>query len=329
MALTAFRRIQIGQESTNGTAVAATKRLVGSLTMNPEITHHSPQDEDASLSEYFRRDTVAQGASLSYNGDATYDDIIHFLAMAIRGGVTPTNPLGSAYLWTFTPSSRHATIKMRTRSSTGMTRRSGSRPSAPFPPSPSPPPTDGPVELSAELFARFPSKASFTGSLDDPSARLIKGAELEVWIDGTWANLGTTQKSSLVRNASVTINSGLAPIRYADGSLDFSAVTESKRHIEASIEMAVGSDAITEYDAWAAGTDRALRLKWSGLANEIETAHTYELQIDIFGKYLSQPTLFTDADGQNIITLDISSFRDGSGNEFEIAVKNTKANYSS
>ena len=105
MSLEAFRRIQIGVESVRGSAVAATKKLIGTLTMTPEAIFHRPVDERNSLAEFFREIEVARRSSLRFEGDATYEQLIDFLSMSMKGSITPTTPGGGTDSrdWTFTP----------------------------------------------------------------------------------------------------------------------------------------------------------------------------------------------------------------------------------
>ena len=327
MSLVAFRKIQIGKETTRGTAVAATKRLIGTLSMTPEVTWHRPVDERASLAEFRRAVVTARSARLRYEGDATYEQIINFLAMALKGGVTPTQPdptnAPNTYQWTFTP---NLTSKNNQDSftveygddtqeweSTFVVVENLELGVA----------LGEVVSLRADLFGRFPSKSTFTAGLSDPTVNEIVANDVRVYIDGSWSALGTTQKSNLVAGATIRFPTGLVPIKYADGSLDFSDLVEQRRHFELELDLAMGSDAITEYDAYVAGTSRAIRLEFTG--SLIEASYNRKLTIDIFGKYTTAPELFGDRDGENLIRLQLSSHDDGNGNELSVAVINTES----
>lgn len=181
------------------------------------------------------------------------------------------------------------------------------------------------AEFRSQLFGNFPSKVSFTSGLPDLGVyRDIVANDLEVWIDGTWANLGTTLKSTLVTGATIRLPaSGLSPIKTATGSHAYTVTRENRRHLEIELELLMGTDAITEYDAFAAETDRAIRLKFTGPI--IEGANAHELTIDCFGRYMSQPQLLGSREGGNIFSLVLHSFEDDNGNEFSIAAQTAKA----
>jgi len=463
MALTAFRRIQIGKEATRGTGVAATKKLVGTLTMTPSITMHSPVDERNSLAEFRRDVPVAQGATLRFTGSAIYQQLVDFLGMALKGSVAPASatPTGAKYddngifanmtnalddnvvtehsfagfvaaqdkvyvraaatfravkctvgttpnaaastisavevsdgaggwiaatlvrdgtlasgaslaqtgiieftvpstwlsdtvdgdagfwvrftwsgnwtagadiseldtvpivtVWTFTPNltSRNnqdaytveygddsqefeTTFGLVSALELAIT-------------------LGDVVTLNVDMFARFPSKSTFTAALSDPTVNEIVSNHLRVYIDGSWATLGNTQKSSLVMGGTVRMSTGAASVKYADGSLDFSNFIEQRRHLEIELEMAVGADAITEYDAWVAQTLRAIRLEWTG---PTLGGGNYKLTVDAIGRYTSGPEFLADKDGQNVMRFIFQTREDSLGNEMSFVVQNNVA----
>lgn len=96
-----LQRGQVGPEVTPGTAVAATKRL-GSTSI--QIQPAGNVNRFGPIGSKF--DTITaigkEWSTLNFNGEGSYNDLIYLLAGVVRD-TTPTNPGGSAYLWTFTP----------------------------------------------------------------------------------------------------------------------------------------------------------------------------------------------------------------------------------
>lgn len=330
MALEAFRRIQIGKEATRGTSVAATKKLIGNLTLTPEITWHRPADERNSLAEFRRAVIAAQGAKLRYEASATYEQLIYFLAMGLRGDGSaawsnPTTPVGgtNSRLWTFTPlltarnqqnayTFEYGDETQEFESAFCMAENLELSVVL-----------NDVVKLTADLFAEFPAKSSFTGALSDIAVNEIVANKLNLWIDGTWANLGVTAKDTLLAGATIKFPTGLVPIKYADGSLEnVSAFMEQRRHFEIDMDLAVSTAGITEYDAAVAagGTSRAIRMKFTGPI--IEAALTYYLQVDMFGKYTNVPEIFGARDGENLLSVNFASHEDSLGNESSVLVQN-------
>lgn len=330
MSSVAFRKIQIGLETTSGTAVAADKKLTGTLTMTPDITRHRPTEDRGSLAEFRRAVETSQRTALRYQGDATFQQLVDLLLMGVKGGVTPTQPgTGDAELWTFTPNLTSSNGQNAYTIEYGDDTQAweaafcmASSLELSFA-------MNGVVGLSADLFARFASKTSFTGALSDPTVNEVVANKCKVWIDGAWANLGTTQKSNLVTRGVVRLPTGLTPVWKADGSLDFASVSEQRRHMEVELDMVVGSDFVTEYDAYAAangGTTRALRLQFDGPAFESpDDGLNHYLRIDLTGKYMTAPQLLAEGEGENLVRMVLASHEDSSGNEFEIEVQNDLA----
>ncbi len=329
MSNAAFRRIQIGQESTRGTLVAATKRLVGTITMTPEINWHRPMEDRNSLAEFFRSVVVGQGTRLRFEGDASYDQIIDFLAMALKGGVTAVQQgATAAYKWTYlpnltavnTPDSYTIEFGDNTQEfECGFVVVENLELAVAL---------GEVVVLRADMFGKLAAKATFTASLINPTNfEEIVANNLKVYIDTTYAGLGTTEKSSLVTGATIRLATGLSPVKYANGGLEMDSVSEAKRHLELELEMVMGSAFVTEYDAYIAGTARAIRLEFTG--SEIATPYNHLLTVDVFGKYTSPPELFGERDGEDIVRLTLASHEDGlaTPKEFEIGVINQETAY--
>ncbi|MGH2544739.1 MAG: hypothetical protein ACRDIB_18260, partial [Ardenticatenaceae bacterium] len=138
-----------------------------------------------------------------------------------------------------------------------------------------------------------------------------------------WGSLGTTQKSSLVTGGTIRLATGVTPVWKADGSLDFNSVSEQRRHLEVELEMAMGANLLTEYDAYVARSTRALRIQFDG--PEIEPSFNRYLRIDLTGQYATEPEMFGEVEGENLVRLTLASHEDPNGNEFSIEVQNNIA----
>lgn len=317
---TAFRRIQVGLEATRGTAVAADKKLVGTLTMTPEVVWHRPVDERNSLAEFRRSIAVAQNSRLRYEADATYDQLIDILSMAVKGSITPSVVEITGRIWTFTPNTTSKNVQDSYTFEYGDDVQAWESAFVIAENMELSIPLNEVVTVRADLFAKFAAKTTFTAAISDPSLTEIVANHAKIYIDGTWANLGTTQQAALLAGATIRLPTGVAPVKYADGSLDMSGVSESRTHLEIDLDLISSTAFVTEYDAYVAGTDRAIRIELTG---PIAVGATpYKLTIDCFGRYVSAPELFGDRDGENMVRLALHSHEDSSGNHFEFAVTN-------
>jgi len=317
----AFRRIQIGAEATRGTLVAADKVLLGTLQMTPESTFFRPEDERNSIATHSRQVEVAQQTTFRYEGVASFEQLIYFLSMGVIGAVSPATVEVTGRVWTFLPNMSSANTPNSFSIEYGdddqefeagfvvatnleMAIAMGET-----------------MTLRADLVGREAAKSTFTGALSEPAINEIVGNKMNVWIDGTWANLGTTAKTSLVAAASIRLPTGFTPVKYADGNLFFSAIAEQKRAVQLELDLVMGADAITEYDAFKAGTARAIRLRIDGPI--AVGATNYRFDFDVFGFYDEAPQLFDSRDGENLVRLRLSSFDDKVGpNDFQFVVTN-------
>lgn len=99
---TRFRKHQVGKQSTILTAVPATRVLPysGAIVINPNRT--DPAVDTGSLDPILDAYLGAFDYTASWAGPkaTAYNDLPYTAAMALKGGVTPTNA-GGAYTWTF------------------------------------------------------------------------------------------------------------------------------------------------------------------------------------------------------------------------------------
>jgi hypothetical protein len=175
------------------------------------------------------------------------------------------------------------------------------------------------VTIRADFESAFHDKISFDTPATSAFTEVVANKG-KVWIDGTWANLGTTIKSAVIAGMTMRFPTGNHLVKYFDGGLEPSAVKQSRHHFELDLDLIMSANAITEYDAWAADTSRAIRITFTGPV--IESSNTYKLDLSFFGKYTSEPELLDDRDGETMFRLTLSSFDDGSGNMFSAVVEN-------
>lgn len=312
MGIQALRRIQIGQESVRGTAVAADAILLGRLTATPTINWYKPQDEERnSLALNHRLTNVGQQNNLSYEGSLTFEQVGHFLSMGVGALITSQPDAGGApnvYDHTFEPLLNALAAPKAYTFEYGDNQQeyeSAFLMAAALDFSYA---IGEPWQVSADLFARFPSKSTFTGALTPPTVEDVIGQKTKVYIDSTWAGLGTTQVSSTLINAKVSGSTGLVPTRYSDGDLEFSDVAENKRAAQIELMFKHNASGIAEYDNMAAGTMVFVRLEVEG--SNIETTFNRTWRIDLAMRYTEAPEQFGDQDGENVIALVGETFHD-------------------
>ena len=322
MTIRAFRQVQIGQESTNGTPVATTRKFSGNILVNPEYTLYSPEDDNGRLSQFRRDVLVGQRVALRIEGGITYHDMIHILAAGVRGGVTPTGSSNDR-TWVYTPLQTAQNNQDAYTIEYGDDNEQWEVPFATLLDFELGINLGDVLSINSNWIANAPSETNFTISTE-PAVVEIVSNDLNIWIDSSWGNLGGTARTALLMGGTVRLETGLTPVKYADGSLNFSAIIEKKRSLEMTLEYAMGDNAMVEYDAWIAQTLRAIRLKWVGITTGGSLFYT--LTIDVIGRYIRGPEIFGDRDGQDTMQFVFQSRTDGT-NEFVFTVINNHADY--
>jgi hypothetical protein len=309
--ITGLRKIQIGEESGKGTAVAATAVLLGLMGMKSSPTIHRPREERAQMAENSRSVLVSNLAELTYEGDVTYEQLIYLLHMGILGNVTPSTVDTSARLWTFTPAMTAAGVYDSFTIEAGddtqaweaeycMARQiviSGAMNEV--------------LRVRADIFGRKMSTASFTGSLTPPTVESIPTQECKLYIDAESGTMGFTY----------TINTGLSPKRHGDGSQDFTAYNENFKSAELRLTAAFNAAAEAQRVLFDGSTQRLIRIKAEGsLAGAATALRT--LILDISGVYTNVDRL-GEREGEDIMEFTFSSERGANYTKlFEVAVQN-------
>jgi len=322
MGLTAFRRIQVGKETTPGTAVAATAKLMG-MTLKAPLGDRrivQPEEERGSLAGAFRSYTQAigwEGATLS--GDATFEDILYLLAMAVEGGVTPSG-LGTAKTWTFSPSLTSANspdtftlefgddtqaYEVEYVLATGLEISGG---------------VGQALKCSANLVGRQITPTTFTPSLVDRNVESALAGKTSLYMDDAGGTIGTTAKAATLLDWTWRLPEHFATIAH-QGSLYFTAVREQrmKPTLEMTVEFNAGVAALrTKY---ASETAQLVRIEAVG--GLIETGTNKKLTIDGAYKIVDFDVL-DERNGADIVKLTLHGEYDATyGKLFEIVVVNT------
>lgn len=255
----AFRKIQLGVESTHGTAVAATEILVGRMESQPThdaIWHIPENDRGVLAANYETPIEVGNEVELSFQADAYDRGVLLALLNSVRSNVTSTQPDNvnepNHYLWTIEPSLTEANTPDKTNGISTYTLEFGDDEQAyesefvftkKISISGSP---DAICEMEWEMGARQVTDTTFTGSLTAPSIKSFAFNNAKFYIDTSYAGLGGTQKTGLLRGFTWTYETMFTGFITADGVLYFNSLTQDK--IKATLEMQYrrGTDSETE-----------------------------------------------------------------------------------
>jgi hypothetical protein len=303
----ALRKIQMGQETTAGTAVVATTvwRGMGVLKDDRELVQ---PDEDIGLLVKGDRIYVPRlGATLAMDEvEATFEQLPYLLAASIEKTVTgAADGGGSGKIYQFDVATTVANAVQTFTIEMGDDQRvdeveyayvekftlSGSKGEA--------------VMMGADWRGRQATDCEFTGSVSAPTVEEILFSKGKLYIDPT--TIGTTQKTATWLGFSLDVPGGWKAVYTGDGALYFTQ-TVYKGHKDEPItgEITLEHDATAEAEIAAAraGTLRLIRMTFDGTAlTTAGTSYTYKtLKVDMAVKYTDVPEL-GDEDEDDIVAL--------------------------
>jgi hypothetical protein len=326
----AFRKIQVGLETTRGQSVPATARLIGTLTPKQTQKYYRPSDlETGALNDYTRSDITSTQMTAAFESDANYEQLAYLLGMAVKGGITPTGGSSAPYIWTY--------LLSPTASQTLDTRTVEYGDDVQAFQSPFVFGTDieltgkleDVVKVKSNLVGQFLSTHTFTTALTNPTTlHAVNVGTGKTYLDPTWAGLGGTQLSSTLVDFSYKLTSDKGtpqtPIKYMDGNNYYTDIAEQKRHIEMSLTLAFNSSVTALFADYTASpqTAKFWDLKFTG-----PTITGGTMGLALGGCFIIDDySELKDRDGQDIVSLKLMSRLDAtSGDEYQIILTNSIA----
>jgi hypothetical protein len=302
-----LRKLQLGKETTSGTAAAATTIWRGEGVIEDTLLIVHPPEDIGYLSGVDRTYNPLKGAKLSLTSTpATFEQICYILEMGMKTATPVQDGSGSAYARTYTlPTTAQNVIKTYTIEGGDDITAGQERMEYCFV-------TDFELAfkagealmMSATIEGRQVSLSNFTGGLNLPAIEEILGSKGKLYIDAVGGTIGTTQASNTVLAGSLKIKTGLVAVPTADGNLYFSFVKSTMPDVVLEITFEHEGTSETERVAWRAQTPRKIRLIFTG--NTLTTSGTTggytnkQLIIDVAGKYEKFSAL-QDSDGNDTV----------------------------
>jgi len=292
-------KIQLGAETTAGTAVATTTIWRGPFAgLADEAVVVFAEEDVGYLSKVDRTYVPAKGGTLDMpETECTFEQLPYIL----MAGVKTTTPTGTqtSKTWTFAlPTTAANTIKTYTieagddqaaeemeYSFVEEFHLSGA--------------VGGGLMMSARWRGRQVSTSTFTAALSLPSVEEIPFSKGKLYIDASGGTIGTTQKSNTLIDLDLAVDTGLRAYTAADGQVYFSATKQIGPEVTLDITFEHDGTATAEKVAWRAETGRLIRLVWEG--SDCGDGVNKKVQVDLAGKWESFETL-GERDGNDIVT---------------------------
>lgn len=324
----ALQRIQIGVEGTAGTYANVT-RLLRSATIQIQ-----PQAEvDQIRASGFLVDTMTaenrEWTSAPFTMEPDYNEIIYVLSSAVArpSGGTPaiagTTTAGTAYLWTFTPSSNAGNTLSTLTVEHGDANHAEAFPYGHV--------TDLTLEVTRQnanltgtmVGQRLIMGASLTGgaALVSDSQRPMLPGQFDVYLDDTAAALGTTK---LTRDFRLVLNIGsrqgqVWPINSANPS--FAVTVESAPTWTATLQVGADASGTALFGALRQGQTKFMRVQ-SVAGTTVGGTHCYQMVWDVAMQCISAPSP-GDADGLHVWEYQFTNVHDATwAKHMTVEVKN-------
>lgn len=287
-----FRKMQLGAESTAGTAVAATAIWRGKAGMPDDRRVVAFPEEDISLiSGDSRTYTPQYDAGIAFPETEMSFEQPYILEAGIKAvGTGVADGAGAGKIYTYplpTDAASLNTLKTYTIES-GDNQQAEEMEYAfveDFKISGKP---GEAVKWSANWRGRQWTTTTFTGALSLPTVETILASKGLLYIDAVGGTLGGTQVSASLLGMELNVKTGWRPVFTGDGSLYFNTIECVRELLEVTLQLTFrhNASAVSEKANWRAETARKLRLQYNGSAITAGTAYsTKALRIDLAGKW--------------------------------------------
>ena len=338
--------VQVGKESTAGTAVAATRRILTKSATYRQLQTQEMFEGQLSgvLSRSVTKPEVTREASqLEIATDLDFEQVLLPLLSGVKGGVTPSTPgTGEGRLWTFAPSQTAPSVDSYTLEfvvDDGSTKQAVE---APFGITTSLEITGG-VEalpqITYSMDARKSSDVTYTSGISLPGMANEFASNLRwaVAMNDVWADIGNTAISGQVYGFTWGQSAFVMPQYYLQdrSDLDFAGVEPQTRTTDVTIECTYDTGASnfveTEMGKKDSGTIRFLELKLQGAAFGSPDAALNRF-IKLRGCFVhaddSMEELGADRDGNSVVSMHLVSQYDPTGGiDVNYLVQNNVASF--
>lgn len=314
-------KLQMGIEvvSTKGTLVAATRliRCNGALAEEQDFYRSDyPQGIRANVGG--AGSVMRKGVTLEVETDLTAEEVLWPLMTGVLGSVAPSGG-GNAKTWVFTPelttavtTIQSATVEcLHSDGSTnhyygefGYAMTESFKIEWAF---------NQPAKLSWKMFGRARQTDTPTGSLVPYTSREILASNaLAYYLDTTWAGLGGTQKTVVLREATFECTTGYSPDYTLDARTDVDFTQHNVGRIAATLQLVaeVNTNGAALFTNYRANDIVYIRLKNTGSA--IAGGGVKTVQIDGAYRFTSAPEFSVDGDVV-LVSYDLESVYDTTG----------------
>ena len=318
MPATNTRFCQLGREAAAGTAVAATTIWSGEAASLEDLrTVTMVTEHRGRMSPSSRQIQPKLLAGITFpQAVATFEQIQHIFEAGIETDTAAV--CGSGFLYNYeTPTTTTAVLKTYTIEAGDVTANlemeygyveSYSLSGA----------SGGAVMVDSVWRGRQVTSSAKTASLTVPTVNEpIYFGNGKLYINDTFASLGTTQKTATLLGFKLDVKTGLVPRFTGDGALYFTQVGQAGATGALDLTFEYDATALAEEVLFRAGTGRYVQMQFNGSALQTTSAPwlTKALRIDAYGKILSKRPLDSQ-DGNDVMAMTLQLCDEDTNNLF-------------
>ena len=291
--------VQIGAETTAGTAVSASK-LLNSMSFEPGVEFEAT--EFRPMGQKYRSMVVPAKEWMTWTigGPAAYGEIVYPLS-SILTTTTASASDTSARIWTFTPAARtEDTVKTYTIEQ-GSSVRAHKSTYGIF--------TDYNLEFTRNgveqtgtvMSQRLQDGITMSSSPTAVEEKPIIPTHVDLYIDSTSAGLGVTQMTRAFRVA-VNIGGRFGPVwPLLSSATSFSSHVETEPTVEVELRLESDATGMGFLTQARAGDTRFVRVKCTSTELAGAATLTYELRVDMAMKIKAVSSPVEDEDGVAVV----------------------------
>ena len=334
----AFRSIQISNdEDTPGSAEAATEVLIGGIshTYTDKVHHNPVQDRGVLARNYQAPFQVSDLIELEFSGEL-YDRLAVFMFNnSIRGNVTATQPDNVNeplhFLWTMEPGLSTANTPDIANGIDTFTMEYGDNIQSyeveylfTTQVEISGVVNEG-VQATWSMQGRQVTESAKTGALVAPALAYFPFNLTSFYIDTSYAGLGGTQKSGMLRAFTWTLETGFTARFAADGNLYFASLNEDSKNVQ--LELTYyrdGTNTEAAKDLFESQAQTYISIEMLG-ETEMDSAQGNPEYLKLQGSYIytEWPTI-EDDEGTAVVTVKAAAFYDTTASKLFTVLIGTK-----
>jgi hypothetical protein len=315
-------KVQYGKESTHGTAVAATKMLPTILQpIQQDETPTYPREHSGIRADGVRSYTNGKLVKDSLKFDVAYFQLLPLLlSCGVKGDITPVEQTADQddYQWDHVPtmddsvSNDQDSVTLERGDTNYMVETEYCMFSRlKFKGTINQEGGDSTMSIEADYFGRQNTASTFTSLSPQANLTKINSKLARLYLDTTWAGVGSTELAHTLRAFDYEIITGLAPDFSGDGGLTFYEHSEDVMAIMASFTFEGNSNMSTIAAAKAAQTLQVARLNIPG--PQIGSGENYLFQLDFSGTWQTIIPMASQSNGKNVWTAVLKGFYDLTG----------------